>query len=72
MIVTTGEIIKVEAGSELQLHFEKSAETPGLVTLRIGKDAIGLPGHPKDADAFVKAYLRVVAHDVGYRKSGVE
>jgi hypothetical protein len=71
MIVTTGKIIRVETGDYL---LEKTSETPGRVTLqdRRLKTRIHLPGNQEIAEALVKAYLRVVEEDVGYRKMECE
>jgi hypothetical protein len=70
MIVTTGKIIKVELS---QYRFECSSETPGLVTV-IARDGarMSLPCNERDAQDFVRAYLRTVQEDLGYRTKEVE
>jgi hypothetical protein len=73
MIVTTGQIIKVEviAGGKRFL-LERSSETPGLVTVRgLGPDNLGqrldLYAHDESVEAFVKAFRRVCQEEIGYR-----
>lgn len=71
MLVTTGQIIKVESNSNYL--FFKTAELPGVVYLTAKDGAkIELPAHPSEAESFIRAYQRVVNEDVGYRKSEVE
>lgn len=73
MIVTTGKIIKVEVGPG-RFRFERSAETPGLVVLHNlqNQTKVELPGNEEDASQLVKAYLRIVKEDIGYRKQECE
>lgn len=53
-------------------HGLEPRRKPGKVTLRIKNESIDLPGNRQEAEAFVKAYMRVVEHDVGYRKQECE
>lgn len=67
MIVTTGRIIKVDAGN---LHFERTCETPGAVTLRdLRGVAITLPANPEEVERVIAAYRRAAAEDIAYRES---
>lgn len=78
MIVTTGKTIKIDEG---KFHFERNSETPGIVVVTEGppqppqyqynfvmKDRLVLPTNETEMEAFIAAYRRVVAEDVGYRK----
>jgi hypothetical protein len=73
VIVTTGQIIKVEvsAGGKRFL-LERSSETPGLVTVRgLGPDNLSqrldLYAHDDSVEVFVKAFRRVCEEEIGYR-----
>lgn len=68
-ITTTGRIIKIDVG---YLQLERSSEAPGVVVLTSNGAAIRLPTNPGEAEAFIAAYRRAIAEDVGYRKSEVE
>jgi hypothetical protein len=70
MIVTTGKHIKIDVS---KIELSRTAETPGLVTVRDrdGK-TIGLPANKEEAGRFIEAFRRIVDEEVEYRKSEVE
>lgn len=76
MIVTTGKIIKIETLDKY--YFERSAETPGLVTvrsasvLRNGNEVLSLPANKNDMERFIAAYRRACEEQIDYRESNVE
>lgn len=65
MIVTIGKVVKVDHGRFL---FYSDCKTPGRVTVSDHNgQVIDLPGSKKkDAEAFIKAYLRVVNEPIDY------
>lgn len=75
MIVTTGRIIKVNAAG---YYFERSAESPGLVTVQSTRDgaasngSMSLPSNAQDMEKFISAYRRICAEVIEYRESKVE
>ena len=74
MIITTGKIVKVDISN---FQFERSAETPGLVTVvsswSPGKgERFSLPANEDEADRFIMAYRRVIDEQIEYRKKEQE
>jgi len=67
MIVTTGKIIKVRAGTTLTWEFERSSETPGLVRVTSKYGRFQLPGNKEEARSLIAAYWRTVSEDIPYR-----
>lgn len=71
MIVTTGQIIKVDA---VGFRFERNSETPGLVTVIHNRTGarFELPAHTGEVAAFCAAYSRTASASIPYRSSEVE
>ena len=70
MITTVGKHIRVEIRGYI---FERTAEGPGVVTLRVrGGGATELPGNAQEAEQFIAAYQRAIKEDVGYREMKAE
>ena len=70
MIVTTGKIIKIDAGN---FHFERTCETPGAVTLRDRHGtSIRLPANTTELERIIAAYRRAATEEIAYRESKAE
>jgi hypothetical protein len=72
MIATTGRHMKVDGPGGYT--FERTAESPGMVTLRLRSprgggvaELIELPAHASEMEALIAGYRRIVAEEVGYR-----
>lgn len=74
MIVTTGKHIHIEAASST-LILERTAETPGCVTVRHRRypdEKLTLPANKGESEEFIAAYRRAINEDIDYRKSDCE
>jgi hypothetical protein len=73
MIVTTGRHIRIEAVSS-SIILERTAETPGAVTVTRRKDgeSIWLPANKSDSEEFIAAYRRAISEDIEYREQECE
>jgi hypothetical protein len=66
MIVTTGKIIKIDAG---RFTFQRTCEAVGCVTVRDSSGTImALPVNEQESEEFIKAYRRAIAEDIAYRE----
>lgn len=75
MIVTTGKSIRVEAGYQNTMHFERTGERPGVVRVTLNQTSVGqgvitfdLPANTQESAEFINAYRRCIEEDVGYRE----
>jgi hypothetical protein len=70
MIVTTGRVIKINAGD---LYLERTSEAPGIVVVTDKRGGrIVLPANDDDSERFISCFRRAIAEDVGYRKQECE
>jgi hypothetical protein len=73
MIVTTGQIIRIEVDGYV---FERTSETPGLITVvkynKATSSTERLSLHVQDVDAFTEAFASIAAEDIAYRKKEVK
>jgi hypothetical protein len=77
MIVTTGSVIKIDAGYQNRFNFYRDAEAPGVVILTCKSPGepstrITLPANDEEMLVFINAYRRAVEEPIAYRKSEVE
>lgn len=67
MLIRRGRVIKIDALWEQRWHFERSCESPGIVTVRNKDgDCINLPGNAQEAKEFMEAYQKVIDEDISY------
>ena len=73
MNITTGKHVRINTGNFI---FERTAETPGIITVRCMEkssyseaEVMHLPAQSDYAERFIAAYRRIIEEDVEYRKA---